>query len=225
LDGVGAGGDLAAQVGVDQAGQPPEQGVPGVRMPVHERLGARVVACAAALDQVRGERERSAAEADQRHASAQSLAGAAHGVVDEGQRLVGVVRGEAGNVVRRLHGPSHHRSVAAAELDAGAERLEHQQDIGEDDRRVDPQPLDGGDGHLGRGLRVVAELEEAEALAYGAVLGHVTARLPHEPDRRERCRLAPAGLQERVRVQPLDVLREAPEGVNTARQGARGVLS
>ena len=32
--------------------------------------------------------------------------------------------------------------------------------------------------------------------ANGPVLGHVAARLPHQPDRRDVGRLAPAGLQE-----------------------------
>ena len=38
-------------------------------------------------------------------------------------------------------------------------------------------------------------------LAHGAVLGHVAPGLPHEPDGRERRRLAAAGLQKRMRGQ------------------------
>ncbi len=43
---------------------------------------------------------------------------------------------------------------------------------------------------------VAADLEQRIALAQGAVLGHVAAGLPHEPDGRGVDRLAPAGFEE-----------------------------
>ncbi len=89
-----------------------------------------------------------------------------------------------------------HRAVALRELEPDAERLEDEQDVGEEDRGVDAEPLDRLERDLGGRLGSCAELEEAEALAHRAVLGHVAAGLAHEPDRRVRRRLAASGAEQ-----------------------------
>ena len=43
------------------------------------------------------------------------------------------------------------RPLAAGELEADAERLEHEQDVGEEDRGVHAEPLHRLERHLGRG--------------------------------------------------------------------------
>ena len=75
-------------------------------------------------------------------------------------------------------------TIARSELEPDLEWLQDQQDVGEDDRGVDTQALHGRDCYLCRGLRVVAELEKAVALAHGAILRHIAAGLAHEPNRR-----------------------------------------
>ena len=66
LDRGRAGGDLHPQELARDHGQPAEQGVPEIGSAVHERLGLRMVARRAALDQVAGQGERRPGEADQR---------------------------------------------------------------------------------------------------------------------------------------------------------------
>ena len=52
-----------------------------------------------------------------------------------------------------LHGIMNHRAVTFCELQLDAHRLNYQQDVSEDDRCVDPQLFDGGDGHFGAGVQ------------------------------------------------------------------------
>src|SRR5712692_7664823 len=75
--------------------------------------------------------------------------------------------------------------LARGEREAQAERLEREQDVGEQDGRVDAQPVDGLQGYLGRELRLVTQLEQRVLLAQRAVLRQVAPRLPHEPHRRD----------------------------------------
>src|SRR5262249_32031346 len=57
--------------------------------------------------------------------------------------------------------------------------------------------LDGHHRHLGGGVGRLAELQEPELVADGAILGLVASRLPHEPHRRVRRDLAAARGEER----------------------------
>ena len=66
LDHVGAGVDLRLDVRGEAVGEPFEQRVPHGGLPVHELLRREEVAAAAALHEVAGDRERPAAEADER---------------------------------------------------------------------------------------------------------------------------------------------------------------
>jgi hypothetical protein len=103
-----------------------------------------------------------------------------------------------------------HRTVAGRELDAGAERLQDEQDVGEDDGGVHLEDADGRDRDLGGRLRALAELQEAELGADRPVLRHVAARLSHEPHGRERDGLATAGREERRRLHGAWTMRRAP---------------
>ena len=88
------------------------------------------------------------------------------------------------------------RALAVDEVERDAHRLERQQQIGEQDRGVDVDAAHRLQRDLGRELGRAADLEQRVALAQRAVLGHVAAGLPHEPDRRGVDRLAPAGFEE-----------------------------
>ena len=87
--------------------------------------------------------------------------------------------------------------LALGELEGRAHRLERKQDVGEEDRRVDAEP-EGLQRDRQRKLGRLADLEERVLFAERAVLGHVAARLPHEPHRRDVGRLAPASAEEAV---------------------------
>jgi hypothetical protein len=90
-----------------------------------------------------------------------------------------------------------HRPFALRELEPDAERLDDQQDVGEEDRRVDAEAFDGLERDFGGRLGIAGELEEAVARPHRTVLRHVTTRLTHEPDRGVRRRRAAGGAQQR----------------------------
>jgi len=89
------------------------------------------------------------------------------------------------------------RALTPAELEPDPERLDDQENIGEEDRRVDAETLDGLERDRRRRLRVPAELEEPEPFPHRTVLGQVAARLTHEPHGGVRRRLTARGAQER----------------------------
>jgi hypothetical protein len=89
-----------------------------------------------------------------------------------------------------------HRPLALRELQSDVERLDDEQDVGEEDRRVHAEAPHRLQRDLGGRLGVAAQLEEAVARAQRAVLRQVAARLPHEPHRRDRRRLTPGRAQQ-----------------------------
>ena len=116
----------------------------------------------------------------------------------KGTVSAGSTLGEPLDVGRRAHRAVDDGALAPRELEADAERLHHEQDVGEEDGRVHAELLDRQHRHLGRRVRRPAELEEPEPLADRAVLGQEAAGLAHEPDRREGRRAAAAGGEECV---------------------------
>src|SRR5262249_27228637 len=75
--------------------------------------------------------------------------------------------------------------LTARKLQSHAERLDQEQDVGEQNRGIDAQAVNRLEGHLGGSLGILAELEEAVAGAHRAVFGKEPARLAHQPERRE----------------------------------------
>ena len=66
-----------------------------------------------------------------------------------------------------------------------AERMRNHQDVGEQDRRVEPEAPDRLQRHLGGELRRETQIEEtAGLLAHRPILRQIAAGLPHQPDRR-----------------------------------------
>ena len=88
------------------------------------------------------------------------------------------------------------RPFALGEFELEAKRFQDQEDVGEEDGGVDAQPLGRGDRHRRGQLGAFAQLEERDLGANRPVFGHVTAGLPHQPDRRDIGRLATARLEE-----------------------------
>src|SRR5262249_20543446 len=167
-------------------------------------------------DQVRRERERCPREADERDLGTKRGARPAHGLVDEGERL-GLELAKAVDVRGGAQRAVDHRAVARGELEPDAHRLEHEQDVGEEDRGVDAELPDGVDRHLGRGIGRLTQLEKAELLADGAILRLVAAGLPHQPDGRVRRGLAPARGEEGRGCHGSDSYATAPGGAMSPR--------
>ncbi len=194
LHGRGAGLDLHLEEGGGDAGEAVQQVGPELRVAVHQRLGVLVVLGGAALDQVAGQGERRAREADQRRGA--ELGG------EHPDRLgdVGDVLG--GQVAQPLQVGAgadrllHDGTDAGLDVQVHADGLQRDDDVAEVDGRVDPVPADRLQGDLGDQLGAHARLEHRDALAHLQVLGQRAPGLPHEPDRRVRHRLSAARLEE-----------------------------
>ncbi len=76
-----------------------------------------------------------------------------------------------------------HRALALGELEADAHGFERQQDVGEDDGRVDLVAPDRLDRHLGGELRRLAHFEKGVLCPDLAVFRQIPARLAHHPYR------------------------------------------
>ena len=196
LHGLGARRDLAVQVARRRLREDLQQAVPRLGLLVHEPLGVEVLARRPALDDVGRDRERRPGEADEGNAPRERLLHAPHGLEHEGHGGLDVDPAEPRDVALAPHGPADHGPLALRELEPHAERLDDQEDVGKEDRRVHAEPVHGLERDRRGGLRVLAELEEAEALAHGAILGEVAARLAHEPHGRERDGFPARGAQE-----------------------------
>ena len=179
---LGAGGDLTVEIARGRVDEDAHEAAPALGLLVHESLGVEIVARGAALDDIRRHRERRARKADQRHLPAQRALHAAHGLEHERHRGLDVDAVEPRDRGLAAEGAMDDRALSLRELEPDAERLDDQQDVGEEDRRVDAQPRDGLERDLGRRLGVASELEEPVPLAHRAVFRQVAPGLPHEPD-------------------------------------------
>jgi hypothetical protein len=136
-------------------------------------------------------------EADERRLAVELLAEQAHGLEHVRQPLFRIEHPQALDAGAIAHRRVNHRPLTLRELERRAHRLERQQDVREEDRRVHPE-AQRLQRHLDGELGLLANLEQRVLLPEGAVLGHVAAGLAHEPDGRKRGRLAPAGAEEGV---------------------------
>src|SRR5438132_569277 len=150
-----------------------------------------------AADEVGGDRERRAREADERRSARERPLHASGCLEDEPDGGLHVDRREAPDLCLVAQGAPDEGALAPGELEPDVERLDDQENIGEQDRGIDAQTVDGLERHFRRGLGVPAELEEPEPLAHRTVLRQVAARLAHEPDGGVRHRRAARGAQER----------------------------
>ena len=198
LHGVRAGGDLAVEIRDRERGELLHQRAPRGRLAVHERLRLEEVLRGMPFDQIGRDRKGPAGEADQGHPAGQRLPGQPHGLEDERDARQRVDHRQPVHVRRPAHRAADHRPFALDELQPHAQRLCGKQDVGENDRRVDPEAVHRQHRHLGCGLGRLAEVEEAEPFADRPVFGEVAAGLPHQPHRRGLGRLAPAGTEKDV---------------------------
>ena len=85
------------------------------------------------------------------------------------------------------------------EIKVDPERLERKQQVRKEDRRVHFDPANRLERHFSREIGRSTQVEKGVLLAQGAVLSHIPAGLPHEPDWRGVDRLSPAGEEKSVR--------------------------
>ena len=96
-------------------------------------------------------------------------------------------RCDLGRIIQRLE----PRTLADLEAHGAAERIGDHQNVGEDDRRIEAEPADRLQRHLGGQFRIEAEIEEAAGLgAHLAIFRQIAAGLPHHPDGRDGLPLA-----------------------------------
>ena len=182
LQHVGAGAHLLGGVFRQHVHQLADQLVPNFGRVVHQLLHFQVVTRPAALDHVAGQRERRAAEADDRQLGAEML----H---HQGDRVGDIAKFGGAIGAQHLHvfGGAHrlldHRPFAGGEMEGQAHDFERQQQVGEDDGGVNLEELGGGDGHFGREFGLLADFDQRMMLADVAVFLHVAASLAHEPNR------------------------------------------
>ncbi len=188
--------DLRAQEAAGHVGGPARQPVPRIRERAHERARLEVVLRGATRDEVRGERERGAGEADQRRRAVADLGEArdrlAHALahrLERGVEPCGVERHDAVDVLGSADGVGHHRPDARLDLHVDAREPQRHHDVAEEDGGVDAVPAHGLQRDLARELRLEARVEHVAVGAVGAaaqlaVLGQRATGLAHEPDGR-----------------------------------------
>jgi hypothetical protein len=156
--------------------------VPRCRLAVHERLGERIFARRPALDEVAGERERRAREADDRRAAVQLAPDQPDRVHDELDALLRFEDAQRLDVGRRTYGVVDDRPDVRLDLEVHAHRLERQHDVREEDRAVHAEGVDRHQRHFRRQLRCLGDREDVVSLTERAVIGQAATRLAHEPD-------------------------------------------
>ncbi len=151
----------------------------------------------AALDQVAGNRERSAREPDERDLRAELGGHHAHSLEDVGQVDLGLDRSETFEVGPGAEGHLDHGALPRVDIDARNDRLDRCDDVGEEDGGIHAQATDRLQRHLGGNLGSADHVRKGVLLTDGPVLGERSAGLAHEPDGNPARRQSATGGQER----------------------------
>ena len=218
---LGAGLYLAQEVGGGSLDEPIDQRREQFWLAIGEEPRRRLVGRAAASDHVARHRPGSAAEADQGGFRRQALASARDRFENRRQprpvrRLA--QRREIGRSFDRLQA----RTLAALEADALTERVGNDENVGEQDRRVEAEAANRLQRRLRREGGRIAEVEERGRLRTDlAIFGQVTSGLAHQPDRR---RLLPRPVQGGEKALRLDRGRDrhGNQSVGRSRAFRRG---
>jgi hypothetical protein len=114
----------------------------------------------AALDGIGGQRERRARKSDQRHPTRKLALNLTDRVEHVRQRLARFEFAKGRDIRFGSNGIVDGRSFALDEIESDAQRIERQQQIGEENRRVDIDPVDRLQCDDGREVWRAAQLEE-----------------------------------------------------------------
>ncbi len=176
--------DGRAQIGLRGHGELLAQRVPDLGRAVHAALRDRELTRRPALDEVARDRERAAAEADERLLGSERGAHEPHRVEDERHGLFRVGHTQALHVRHRPHRLRDDRPHALDEIDVDAHPEDRKHDVREHHRRVDAVRAHRLERDLRAELRLAADLEQRVPLPDLAVAGQRPPGLAHEPDRR-----------------------------------------
>ncbi len=189
LDRIGASVDLGDEVARRGFDQTIDQRAHEGRVLVGGEASGGLVGRGLAGDHVARHRPGRPAETEQGGLRRQLRAQTPHGL-DHRREMVERVRlAEPFHVVERRDG-LEPGPLALLEPDLLAERVRDHQDVGEQDRRVEPETAYRLQRHLDGVVRRIAHVEEPACTgARLLVLGQVPPRLAHQPDR-----LRPHGL-------------------------------
>jgi len=144
-----AGLDLHLQVGNERLGELLEKRVRKLGLLEEEALDEDEALRATSLHHVRSQGEGRAREADHGDGVGERAARAADGFGDEARRLLWVRHAEARHVCSRPQRVREMRPLVP-EFELHPHRLHRDEDVREDDGRVDAEAGDGLDRHLGR---------------------------------------------------------------------------
>ena len=165
---------------------------------MHECLRPQELPRRTALDEITGQGEGRAGEPDDRNGRRRPDETDALEDGGDGRReRKGVERGHLDLVADGL---VDARTPTLFQVEGDADTLQGKHDVGEEDRRVHPELLDGPERHLGHQLRMPADLQQGVSLPQRAVFGLRPSGLAHEPHRRAIHGLEPAGAEEAVRA-------------------------
>mmetsp|Transcript_9181 Transcript_9181/g.37705 ORF Transcript_9181/g.37705 Transcript_9181/m.37705 type:complete len:401 (+) Transcript_9181:787-1989(+) len=188
LDDLRAAVGLVHRIRSDRVGHRREEAVRERRVRVHHRLDAQRVPRRAALDRVGRERPRRADEADERRLALGLAAQVPERLAHEGElrRRVEARRGALEGRDARV-GPERVADGGALgghDVEVDAERGQHGENVREHDDAVHAEGAPALQRQLRRDLGRLGPHAEGVVVGELAELGHVAARLPHEPHRR-----------------------------------------
>ena len=151
--------------------EPAGEAVPRVRIGVHHGASAQVLLRRAALDEVRGERERRPGEADKRRL-AQFCGDDAHSIRNGGGvQALRVDRGDAVDIGAGAHRVGEDRAAARLDHDIDAGQPQRDDDVAEEHRRIHPVPTHRLQRDLGGEIRGETGIQHPRADAQLAVFG------------------------------------------------------
>lgn len=183
---MGARGDLGTQVASSHLGERAEQRVPGGGLGAQKGLCHSPVGGVTAFDKVGGDGEGCAGEPDERHPLSQRPSRQADALEDVVKGWLCFLGTEPLDIGERADGRVDPWPDPGENIERRPHCSRNEQNVGEEDRRVNAAPLHRFECHLGDDLRPLAHLEKAQPLRDCAEARHRSPGLPVEPDRRPR---------------------------------------
>ena len=195
LDGVHARLDLHFEISGDGSGEFFGQRVVGFPFLAKQIQGACVFLGAAAFHHKSGQRPRRAGETEERGAVAKLFPQNPQRLVHVAQFFANLRDGKFFDVSRAAHREIHGDAAGVAESVGLSHRLGNHENVAEQNRRVETEPADRLQRHLGGEFRRLDEFEEGIFLLELAIFRQRAASLAHEPDGRAVHRPARAGVE------------------------------
>ena len=198
LERLRAGRGLRDEEAPDVVGEPLHQRVREGGVGEEELLGDAERLGPLPLGHVGEEGPRRAGEADEGDAAMQLAPCHAQRVTVEAEPLLGFHIMQTLEVLHRPHWIGELRTDPLVHRQRHPHRRRDHEDIGEDDRGIDPHEIDGLERHLGGELRRMTHGEEVRRGADRPILGEIATRLAHHPDGRTLDRFTAAGTKEEI---------------------------